>query len=244
MKNNQPKSKKPSTAVATTPPPPKSKALQVDVPQGDTTTRDRLMTNVVAQGLAANAATAIGFSAATFGELSLTDMVASLKEQGGRINTNDMAGAEQLLSAQALALNSIFGELSRRAALNMGEYMDATERYLRLALKAQGQCRATLETLAAIKNPPVVFAKQANISNGPQQVNNGTTGPGFATSTRTPAPAHEETGNQQTKLLEETQHGGTVLDAGATGAAAGRHPELEAVGALHRSQEPRRQKQG
>lgn len=34
--------------------------------------------------------------------------------------------------------------------------------------KAQSQCRATLETLAAIKNPPVIYAKQANISNGPQ----------------------------------------------------------------------------
>lgn len=27
---------------------------------------------------------------------------------------------------------------------------------------------------AAIKNPPVVFAKQMNVANGPQQVNNGT----------------------------------------------------------------------
>jgi hypothetical protein len=44
---------------------------------------------------------------------------------------------------------------------------------MRLALRAQGQCRATLETLAAIKNPPVVFARQANINNGgQQQVNN------------------------------------------------------------------------
>ena len=40
----------------------------------------------------------------------------------------------------------------------------------KLALKAQSQCRATLETLAAIKNPPVIFVKQAN---GHQQVNNG-----------------------------------------------------------------------
>jgi hypothetical protein len=30
----------------------------------------------------------------------------------------------------------------------------------------------TLETLATIKNPPVVFARQANIAQGPQQVNN------------------------------------------------------------------------
>jgi hypothetical protein len=35
--------------------------------------------------------------------------------------------------------------------------------YLRLGLKAQSQCRATLETLAAIKNPrPVAFVQQAN----------------------------------------------------------------------------------
>ncbi|SPJ17881.1 hypothetical protein SBBP2_550002 [Burkholderiales bacterium] len=27
--------------------------------------------------------------------------------------------------------------------------------------------------MAAIKKPPVIFAKQANIINGPQQVNNG-----------------------------------------------------------------------
>jgi hypothetical protein len=37
---------------------------------------------------------------------------------------------------------------------------------MRLALKAQSQCRATLETLAQIKNPPVVLARQANIAQG------------------------------------------------------------------------------
>jgi hypothetical protein len=44
---------------------------------------------------------------------------------------------------------------------------------MRLALKGQAQCRSTLETLVALKNPPVVIAGQANISTGPQQVNNG-----------------------------------------------------------------------
>jgi len=44
-------------------------------------------------------------------------------------------------------------------------------------LKAQSQCRATLEALAAIKNPPIVYARQANIAAGPQQVNNGVPGP-------------------------------------------------------------------
>ena len=44
---------------------------------------------------------------------------------------------------------------------------------MRLALKAQSQCRATLQTLAEVKNPPVVYARQANVTSGPQQINNG-----------------------------------------------------------------------
>ena len=87
-----------------------------------------------------------------------------------------------MLVAQAVTLNAIFTELGRRAALNMGEYPDATDRYMRLGLRAQSKCRATLETLAEMKNPPVVLARQANTSNGPQQVNNGPA-PGAARTT-------------------------------------------------------------
>jgi hypothetical protein len=46
-----------------------------------------------------------------------------------------------------------------------------------MALRAQSQCRATLETLAAIKNPPIVYARQANVTTGPQQINNGVASP-------------------------------------------------------------------
>jgi hypothetical protein len=181
----------------------------------------------------------VKFSQSEHGELSLNDMVKSLGESGKAINRNNFSGAEQMLNAQAIALNSIFAELARRSACNMGEYMEPTERYMRLALKAQAQCRATLETLAAIKNPPVVFAKQANITSGPQQVNNGVlSGPKGEAGQAT---AHGETANGQTKLLEGAQHGGTVLDAGATGTAAGGHPAVEAVGAVHGAEDHRRQ---
>ena len=54
------------------------------------------------------------------------------------------------------------------------------EAFTRLALKAQSQCRATLETLADIKQPRhVVIAQQANLAHQ-QQVNNGTGQPGSA----------------------------------------------------------------
>ena len=73
-----------------------------------------------------------------------------------------------------------------------------------MAFRAQNQCRMTLETLANIKNPPVVFAKQANISQGHQQINN-----------CVPASRAEENKNQQNKLLlEEAHYAGTTLDTG------------------------------
>lgn len=47
-------------------------------------------------------------------------MVRSLQEQGRRVNGNDFEQQEQMLNAQASALNAITGEMFRRAALNMG----------------------------------------------------------------------------------------------------------------------------
>lgn len=169
------------------------------------------------------AVTAQAFSK-VFGVTDLQSLVNELGVQCVKVKGGDLTRAESLLITQAHTLDAIFNELARRAALNMGEYLDATDRYLRLALKAQSQCRATLETLATIKNPPVIFAKQANISNGPQQVNNGTM----------PAPAHGETSNEQNKLLEH-EHG-QRLDTGTQSTAIGDDKELETVGTIDRAE--------
>ena len=97
-----------------------------------------------------------------------------LSTQVAAVNSGDLKRAEGMLISQAHTLDELFNSLARRAHGNMTEgYLSATETYLRLALKAQSQCRATLETLVQVKNPPVVYARQANIANGPQQVNNG-----------------------------------------------------------------------
>jgi hypothetical protein len=85
---------------------------------------------------------------------------------------------EGMLLSQAHALNSMFTALARKATEQ--EYLKPMETYTRLALKAQSQCRATLETLADIKQPRhVVIAQQANLAHQ-QQVNNGTGQPGSA----------------------------------------------------------------
>lgn len=220
-------------------PTPKSRELKVEHPAGEPFDRERAMADIVVAGVGTNAATAIQFSRATFGEVGITEMVASLRATGTEVAGGSLQSAERLLAAQAASLNAIYGELARRAALNMGEHPDAFDRYMRLALKAQSQCRTTLETLAAIKNPPVVFAKQANISNGPQQVNNGAAR-GFATSTRTPPHARGESEPEQSRLLEGEQHGGTHLDAGAAGTTAAGNPALEPVAAVNRTEDSSR----
>ena len=67
----------------------------------------------------------------------------------------------------------------------------------------------TLETLATIKNPPVVFARQANINNGgQQQVNNGAQ----PMDSRAPAANYL---TQPTELLEASD--GQRLDTRAAG---------------------------
>lgn len=86
----------------------------------------------------------------------------------------DMKTVEAMLYGQAATLQAVFTALTRRAA--RADQIPQFQAAMSMALKAQAQCRATLETLAEIKNPrPVAFVKQANIANGPQQVNNGGT---------------------------------------------------------------------
>ena len=120
-----------------------------------------------------SAATCVTFGTGAFGKTEITETLEEVVETIAKVRKGDLSGPEATLVSQAHSLNAIFSEFARRSALNMGEYIEASEKYMKLALKAQAQCRATIETLAAIKNPPVVFAKQANIANGHQQVNNG-----------------------------------------------------------------------
>jgi hypothetical protein len=129
--------------------------------------------------------------------------------------------------------------LARRA--NAQEYLSGMDPMLRLALKAQSQCRATLETLANIKSPPVVFARQANINNGgQQQVNNGAVAAsGGAAPAGAPA---SESQFAQIKLLE-AEHGKRV-DFGAQGAAGGVDSNMAPVGAFHRAANGRWQSDG
>lgn len=153
-----------------------------------------------------------------------------LAAQVKAVNQGDMQRTEGMLISQAHALDAIFVNLMRKSVnqTNAAHW----EMYMRMGMKAQSQCRATLQVLAEIKNPrPVAFVKQANINNGGhQQVNNGfevIALPG-------PAPARKNE-TEQTKLLDREINGGTYLDAGTTQAAGRGDKPLEPVEIVNRA---------
>lgn len=155
-----------------------------------------------------------------FNDSDVSSLVDKLRDQAAAVNRGEMKHVEAMLMNQASGLQSLFARMTERA--NEQSLMPNIEAFMRIALRAQNQCRATLETLAAIKNPPVVFARQANINqgNGNQQVNNGT-----------PAPAShaEKNVNRQNELLE-VQHGGKTLDTQAAGTTIGKNKAMATVG--------------
>ena len=212
------------------------KSRNISISDAPDKSRDALIAELALGGIINGATLTVDFSKGNYGELSLTECISELGKKVRNVHKGNLQDAETILTAQAFALDAIFTSLARRAQMNMGEYIDAADRYMRLALKAQGQCRTTLETLAAIKNPPVVFAKQANIANGPQQVNNtvNKSDGSFESSTRTHAPAHAGNSNSvQNELLEDRHEQG--MDIRAPGAAISRDPAMATVGEIHRS---------
>ena len=163
--------------------------------------------------------------------LSLDALIDELKGQAETVSTGNMGRPEAMLTAQAHTLDALFNRLAQKAVAQIAEHPQATEIYMRLAFKAQAQARATVETLQEMKHPkPVAFVQQANIANGPQQVNNGQLRPGTHA---------REIENKPNELLEAPH--GERLDGFASGASAPADSRMEAVGAVHGADNKRRQ---
>lgn len=166
-----------------------------------------------------------------YGEPDIGELVRNIERHTELVNTGDMRRLEGMLVSQAVALESLFTHLTERAMAHT--QIPGFEANMRMALRAQNQSRATIEALVSLKNPPVLFAKQANIANGPQQVNNGT-------QPQANASGRGESRNQPNKVLEYSTN--ELLDAGTKSKAGRGHPQVETVVAVHRS--PQRGRQG
>ena len=201
-----------------------------------------------------NAQTSAKFTQDDNGEtLDGTQCAVVLAKKCQAVKTGNLNSLEDTLTSQATTLDCIFNSLARKAAVHLDNkelfehiatnedgkknkgypHLEAADKLLRLALKAQSQCAKTLETLALIKNPTsIAFVRQANIGQA-VQVNNGTSAPTHA---------HRETTQvlNQTGELLEVQHG-ERLDRGTAQASIGVNQKMETVGAVNRGKNRRGQ---
>lgn len=164
------------------------------------------------------------------GKLDLFALMAQLEEQHANLASDNLANAENMLMSQAVALQAIFTKLAVRAMGATGH--DQIQCMLGLALRAQSGSRATLQTLGELKHPrQATFVRQANIAQGPQQVNNGVAMTPLAPSM--PARAQEEVPNSTNKL-SGTRHE-LLEDTRAAGQAIAGYPVMAAVEKVHRA---------
>ena len=105
------------------------------------------------------------------GKVGVTEGAAVMTEHATAVHSGDLRRVETMLISQATALDSLFASMALRAQERMGkDQLHVMQAYMKLGLKAQSQCRTTLETLANIKNPrPYIQNNKAQY----QQVNNG-----------------------------------------------------------------------
>ena len=160
-------------------------------------------------------------------DLEVPDLVAEMRKAGNEVVEGNMGRVERMLANQAMTLDAIFNNMAQRS--HKQDSFKGIEVLMRLALKAQAQARSTAEALALMKNP-APYIRQANMTTGPQQVNNTYAG----------TPSHSGiqsgAGNSQSepnKLLEADH--GQRLDIGAQAAAGRADQALETVGAVHRA---------
>ncbi|NML94967.1 hypothetical protein [Novosphingobium olei] len=144
------------------------------VEQTPTETGARAMARKLLQPQLRNAATASTFAMKVLGDdvekPGIMDFLDHVQKATVKAESGDLAIASAMLASQAVTLDAMFTELARRAAVNMGEYINAAERYGRLALKAQSNCRATLEALAKLHQPREQTVRHVHVNEGGKAV--------------------------------------------------------------------------
>jgi len=100
----------------------------------------------------------------------LSDFADVAKDIASAAEKGDLAFASRMLASQAVTLDTIFVEMARRMAINMREYLGATETFGRIAMKAQAQSRATLEALAKLHQPREQTVRHVHVNEGGQAV--------------------------------------------------------------------------
>ena len=151
--------KQPKTPANTDEAGPTRKAITLTL-KGPPETRDAALAAIAVDPTMTSATLATAFARGAFGDVSLEETAVLLGHRAAAVQAGDLSSAESMLISQATALNSMFTEFSRRLAKRLNENVGTlgdVEVFHRMAMRTQSQCRMTLETLGALKNPPVMF---------------------------------------------------------------------------------------
>ena len=153
-----------------------------------------------------------------------------------KVNRGDLSDIEAMLTGQAVMLQGMFAEMALRAAEQT--QLKHYQAFFSMAMKAQAQSRSTIQALVELKYPrQVVITKQANISHGHQQVNNGEFRDQYA-GTR---PHAQEIPIESNELLEiDNDTTGERLDTRATQSAIREDQAMATVAAQHGRKNSRR----
>lgn len=210
---------------------PRNKAREMTLLMVKGQTEDQAIAGAALSPEMANGSTFADYTKGIFSDIHLQSCIEVMQADIKKVNAGDLSKLEGMLTAQAEVLNAMFNQLAKKSC--HATMLPQMEAYMRWALKAQGQCRTTIEAIAEIKFPKsATFIRQANIA-GQQQVNNGVEG--FATNTHTHAHAQEKTINPANELLSEATH--AALDSGRKTAAVGLDQGLETLVPVDRAKD-------
>lgn len=131
----------------------------------------RVMSDLVLSPVARHSALATEAGSRGFGgKPPAMDAYESLSAQIDKAAAGDMTLASTTLAAQAVSLDTLFTEMAQRSRKCMGSHFDAAERFIRLALKAQANCRTTLEALGKLHQPREQTVRHVHVNEGGQAV--------------------------------------------------------------------------
>ncbi|NQW58515.1 MAG: hypothetical protein HQ456_07385 [Polynucleobacter sp.] len=147
----------------------KNQVLELRLREGQT--KEQALTEFNSKSAFLSTATKESFHISFGQDFNFQSNMQVLEKTIQEIQSGDLSKIEEMYISQAVALEAMFASLARRAKAQ--DKLLQYETHMRLALKAQNQCRATLQALVQLKQPSnTTFVKQANIAQGHQQVNN------------------------------------------------------------------------
>ena len=95
----------------------------------------------------------------------VTDTAEIMAEACKKVRAGDLSDQRDILTSQAMALDAVFTLMVTRSENNMKDYFGAAERFMRLAMKAQAQCRTTIEALDRLARGGEQVIKHVHVDN-------------------------------------------------------------------------------